>query len=294
MRIVIASGGLGNTMSQYAFVMSLRKHDNQKCALFVAESNMEHYGYELEKIFPNVIKCDKMNVFQRIYINILSSLRNVKIGKRYFPHQILFCFHKRMFTPEAIWFYPEVYNKQYRNAYFLGQFQSYKYLENCELEVRNAFEFDLLKLSNRTKELSKLMEEVNSVSLHVRRGDYQNAYYINGLGNVVTLDYYKRAINYIKQKIHNPVFFVFSDDLEYVKSNILLDNVIYVDFNRGDNSWQDMYLMSKCKHNIIANSTFSWWGAWLNNNESKIIVAPQKWWATLDKDDLIPTKWIRI
>ena len=108
------------------------------------------------------------------------------------------------------------------------------------------------------------------------------------------LDYYKRAVEYIKVHIENPVFFVFSDDKEYVTNNLQVENAVYVDFNSGSDSWQDMFLMSQCKHNIIANSTFSWWGAWLNGNLGKIVVAPSRWMTTFENDEIIPPNWIRL
>ena len=103
-------------------------------------------------------------------------------------------------------------------------------------------------------------------------------------GNIATPKYYKESIKLIEEKIENPTFFVFSNDMEWVKENIQINSrVFYVDINSGDDSYKDMQLMSKCKHNIIANSSFSWWGAWLNENKNKIVVAPKKW---VNRDDV--------
>ena len=82
--------------------------------------------------------------------------------------------------------------------------------------------------------------------------------------------------------------------MEWVKDNLVLENAIYVDHNKGLDSWQDMYLMSQCNHNIIANSTFSWWGAWLNNNDNKVVIAPKRWWSTIEHDDVVTQTWIRM
>ena len=92
----------------------------------------------------------------------------------------------------------------------------------------------------------------------------------------------------------NITFFVFSDDIEWVKNNLCLSNCEYVECNVGINSWQDMFLMSQCKHNIIANSSFSWWGAWLNRNTNKIVITPSRFINLEENSDIIPDTWIRI
>ena len=138
------------------------------------------------------------------------------------------------------------------------------------------------------------MQLNNSVSIHVRRGDYLNGYYFETLGKICDIDYYKRAIALINKEVNDPYFYIFSDDPGYVAENLKIENATYVDFNRGRDSWQDMYLMSQCKHNIIANSTFSWWGAWLNTNLNKIVIAPNRWFANMDNDEIVLPEWIRL
>jgi hypothetical protein len=101
-------------------------------------------------------------------------------------------------------------------------------------------------------------------------------------------------MDYIQSKIESLQYYVFTDDKEWVRENFQLDNAVYVQHNTGRNSWQDMYLMSRCKHNIIANSSFSWWGAWLNTHPDKIVVAPKKWWRLFENDDVVPEIWVRM
>ena len=118
---------------------------------------------------------------------------------------------------------------------------------------------------------STLTQSINlkdSVSIHIRRGDYVN----NAHHNLCDLNYYHEAIKYIKSKINNPTFFIFSDDIEWVKENLKIDNAVYVS-GSGIKEYEEMILMSQCSHNIIANSTFSWWGAYLNKNYDKIVMA---------------------
>ena len=145
----------------------------------------------------------------------------------------------------------------------------------------------------------------NSVSIHIRRGDFTaNPEVAKVHGNICNLEYYERAMNFIEQKIDNPIFYIFTDDVEWVKihfnnrSNlIIVSNSVknQVEFGHKHNAHQEMYLMSLCNHNIIANSSFSWWAAWLNRNDNKIIIAPKKWFNDKKSDrDLIPITWIRI
>jgi hypothetical protein len=118
----------------------------------------------------------------------------------------------------------------------------------------------------------------------------------NAFIGVCSLAYYQKAIEYIKSQVKTPVFYIFSDDIEWVKSNLLLDkNTVFVGHNKGTESYNDMHLMSLCKHHIIANSSFSWWGAWLNASPNKIVVAPKKWFASNQNDqDLIPRSWVKL
>ncbi|HOV15035.1 MAG TPA: alpha-1,2-fucosyltransferase, partial [Spirochaetota bacterium] len=151
-------------------------------------------------------------------------------------------------------------------------------------------------LSIKAINISNQIKNSNSVSIHVRRGDYVGNIKTLNFHGVCEIDYYIDAINSIKQKVQNPLFFIFSDDIEWCKNNIKDENSIFIDFERDD--YVDMYLMTVCKHNIIANSSFSYWAAYLNQNFDKIVIAPKKWF----KDDnqnkrtegLIPEKWIRI
>src|SRR5690606_26072631 len=117
-----------------------------------------------------------------------------------------------------------------------------------------------------------------SVSLHVRRGDYVQLQSAHNFHGVLPLTYYKRAILLLKEKLERFTIFVFSDDLDWVRSNLQAETpVVYVDYRSDDKTATDLALMSLCKHNIIANSSFSWWGAWLNRNPGKQVIAPKPW-----------------
>ena len=294
MKIVVAYGGLGNVMFQYALACAFRAK-GVRALLFVSNVNVEHNGYELEKVFPHTSQWRSLNIIQKAYYSLLQSLRNIGKGKRHFPHRVLFFpFKDNHYTHAPVYYHKQVFEHLSNNDYYVGHFQSYKFFQDCEPLMRREFQFDVNKLSSATKNMAAQIQSCNSVSIHVRRGDYMNNYYYKMLGVVCNLDYYRRAIDWICKNVENPRFFVFSDDQEYVAENLQIEDAIYVNFNTGDDSWQDMYLMSQCRHNIIANSTFSWWGAWLNENPEKRVVAPSLWFANIEHDEIIPDGWMRL
>ena len=130
------------------------------------------------------------------------------------------------------------------------------------------------------------IEKTNTVSIHIRRGDYLKDKQRNNICNV---EYYKLAIEKIKTYIEHPSFFVFSDDINWCKENFQNEEFNFIDWNTGNNSFIDMQLMSNCKHNIIANSSFSWWAAWLNINSNKIIIGPMYWFDNITSNMLCDT-----
>ncbi len=150
-----------------------------------------------------------------------------------------------------------------------------KYLLGLESEIRDAFQFDKTHIGEKNKKVLAEMGQKESVSIHVRRGDYLKDPY---LSSFCKEDYYQKAIQLIKEKVQTPHFFIFSDDIEWCKKTF--DDGLpktFIDWNLHEKSYIDMLLMSNCKHNITAASTFSWWGAWLNNNIGKIVVMPEDW-----------------
>ena len=140
----------------------------------------------------------------------------------------------------------------------------------------------------------------NSVSVHVRRGDYVLDKNTQEFHGVCGVDYYLDAIKLIASKMDDLLLVFFSDDTEWAIEEFknLPYSLIFIDHNKGENSWKDMFLMSNCKHNIIANSSFSWWAAYLNQNQNKMVIAPKQWFADPTKNsetsDLIPESWIRL
>lgn len=292
MIIVKVWAGLGNQMFQYALYKSLQQRGLEaKLDKSYFDTMNAHYGYELEKIFSikpiyaTALECQrlantKMDIFNRFFRKYI-----------YQKHT-----HVVPAVQEAICYNPDIF--EYRNVYLQGYWQSEKYFKHIRQSILEDFTFKIdLDLQNR-KVISD-MKKMNSVSLHVRRGDYINTKLRTNhndlsLGGVCTIEYYKNAIQYMKKKLKEPVFYIFSDDIDWCKNNLDLKDAIFVDWNTGESSYRDLQLMSQCKNNIIANSTFSWWGAWLNENESKIVAAPDKWYANGHTGDIISDSWIKI
>lgn len=174
-----------------------------------------------------------------------------------------------------------------------GYFQKESYFKEFENAIRKAFVFKDA-LTGENADLAAKIKNSNSVSVHVRRGDYISDPKTNAYHGVCSIDYYEQALDLIRNKTADPYFFVFSDDPEWCRTHLgINDNVTFVSHNTGLSSYIDMRLMSLCRHNIIANSSFSWWGAWLNVHEHKLVIAPKKWFlgSEANTHGLYPTNW---
>lgn len=178
------------------------------------------------------------------------------------------------------------------NSYLEGYWQSEKYFIAHAKTIRNDFT-PLGEPEDVNRQLSLFMEKTNSVSIHIRRGDYVNNPRINSVHGVCSLEYYQHCVKNISAHVDNPEYFVFSDEPDWVKKHLQLDGkVTVVDNNTPEMPVWDLWLMSKCKHNIIANSSFSWWGAWLNSNPDKIVFAPKQWFSDGNvQPNIIPEQW---
>lgn len=293
-QFVYLQGGLGNQMFQYAFYLAL-KHFNPNtiydCSLTVKDHS--HNGYELERVFNLEYKTHSLLKIlarffsylsfkkQRKTLNILSNFKIVLVEDTI----------PSTYTPSILSLH------QRALIFYLGYWQTEKYFKGIEDIIKKNFTFSLAQLSNRTKKCAIDIKKSNSVSIHIRRGDYLEPQFNHLYGNICTTEYYETAISIIKEKYNNENihFYIFSDDIDWVKSNLHIDfPSTFIDWNTQKDSWQDMFLMSQCKHNIIANSSFSWWGAWLNNNPQKIVICPSRFMNIGNHPDIIPENWIKI
>lgn len=277
MKHVAIVGGLGNQMFQYSYFLVLKKKFKY-IEIFFPENKWEHSGgFELERVF-NITHSP--SIWEKLY-------------QKGFPFTRIFHILHKKYSGLNFRFKEEDLHPDKSFKYFYGTWQSEKYFLYPDL-IRKSFKFNEKNLSVKTISIANTLRgEKLWISIHIRRGDYLSENFKNGFGNVCDLEYYKRAIDFFNKKFENPAFVFFSDDIDWVKYNFYNPAYIFVDHNIGLDSWQDMYLMSLCQHNIIANSTFSWWGAWLNQNPDKIIIAPKTWWNGI-KDDVVPESWIRI
>lgn len=290
MNIVRINCGLGNQMFQYAFYRMLKELDaDTKLDISEFKYRKHHNGYELQKIFniqadyASKKECNTLaDVSKSLWTELRRDFFKIKLkttGKAlsesdYSPH----------FNATLL---------QEKNAYFMGYWQTEKYFKPIEGIIRKEFTFKK-ELDTSNLLVKEQILKTNSVSIHIRRGDYIKKSRVLNLGSVCTIDYFKQAISLMAEKTESPHFFVFSDDMPWVKENLRMENITYVDLNHEKDSYKDMQLMSLCQHNIITNSSFSWWGAWLNANPAKIVVAPNIWFRDVDMVDIIPTEWIKL
>jgi hypothetical protein len=279
-------GGLGNQMFQYAFYKYLAsiKSCELKLDLSLFDGYSLHNGYELKSVFGIA----EQNATQDEITELKSKyLLFFKIENKLLNKNLLF--GKTHFKENKFHIDSKIFEKLVNDLYVEGYFQTYKYIKELDSSL---FEFQ-----TEVSEKEESLLQGNVVSIHVRGGDYITSKEDNRLfGNICTAKYYYDAIEYIKKYIENPVFLVFTNDKAYAKQLLNGENFQIVDWNSCEDSFRDMYLMSLCKHNIIANSSFSWWGAWLNKNSSKIVIAPKKWFndSSINQEDIVPKEWIRI
>lgn len=283
--IVALSGGLGNQMFQYAFIKNLQEQGKQ---VFIDLSlNAGIKKYSILDVFPSIrlhvcTEVQKMNFIQENAQNLGQKQKKFLLYKEENINE----------TKEKI---ADLTILDSTGGVFQGLFQTYQFAERVRDLLLTDFTFQVNQEEGFRK-FYDMREKGNLVSIHIRRGDYllgnNNWIY----GDICTEKYYKRAMEYIKQNVTECVFVFFSDDVKWVRENYRVEDAVYIERDMFDQyqDWYDMYLMSMCKHHIIANSTFSWWGAWLNQNENKIVIAPEKWVNSCDYKDIYPEEWIQM
>ena len=290
MILVELTGGIGNQMFQYAAAKSLALHHEEELKLVSSYGASKHMPEGLQQrqfdlhhfsLPDSLATAEEISSF-----SFISTLE--KLAEKAQPN------HKRKIYREPFFHYDENFYKARSNVFLKGLWQSEKYFHQFKDDIRGLFRFkkDLIR---SFEELTDKIGQQQSVSLHIRRGDYLAKISLQVLG-LMPIEYYNRGIDYISSKTPEPVFYVFSDDINWAKENLRIENAVFVSANISKNHVEDLYLMSQCKHNIIANSSFSWWGAWLNSNVEKIVIAPNQWFNAGPKDtqDLIPENWIKL
>lgn len=278
-------GGLANKMFQYAFSLGIRKRGFQVgYDTHTFKTEFVHDCVSMSDIFPNIT----MPESDQHFVALGKSSKLFRVFKWLSPYYII----------ETAYQYNDRAYSELRDGCVLeGSWQDERYFRDVADEVINAFEFKPFE-DSRNIEIAKQMAESNSVAIHVRKGDGYGTW--NIFANTCPKSYYDDAINYIKKHVENPEFFVFSDSPETVKDYLNLNGYTIINWNptNGKGNYLDMQLMSCVKHNVIANSTYSWWGGWLNRNPQKIVVGPKYWfnpqckWA--DINHVVCDDWIKL
>lgn len=287
MIVVRLRGGLGNQMFQYACGFALSMETGVDYCLDTSEvlRDTRHGGFVLSELTPSALASDYS------YNKIMQFKR--RIIKR-FP--VFSALSKDIYQESSLTFKLIKFDKSIPTFYLDGYWQSEKYFSQYRDQLLKDFtpSYDLpFAIKNILMEI----DSCESTSIHIRRGDYLLDPTANRTHGVLPIEYYQKAMDYIK-KHRNPKFFIFSDDPEWAKEQFTFSDAVVVSGLQEGISKQsiDLHIMRHCKHNIIANSSYSWWGAWLNNNPDKIVVAPRNWFRdeTLSTDTLLPENWIKI
>lgn len=277
MRLIKMTGGLGNQMFIYAMYLKMKTiFPDVRIDLSDMVHYQVHYGYEMNKVFhlPRTEFCINRSLKKIIEFLLFKTILERKQGGSLVPY-----------TRKYHW--PWIY--------FKGFYQYEKYFDGIEKEVREAFVFDIRRASRRSlRAMQEIKTDPHAVSIHVRRGDYLLEKHWKALGCICQSSYYLNALAELEKRVKHPHYYVFSEDLNWVRRNLPLTKAEFIDWNKGEDSWQDMMLMSHCRHHIICNSTFSWWGAWLNPRENKTVIMPERWFQHCDTPNIYPAGWIKV
>lgn len=277
MIVVQLLGGLGNQMFQYACGRALALRTGKKLYL-----DLRHYAVDSQRFY----ELDKLNIQATGIIRSMDEMQQIGLS---LGIERLSIWKERHFNfdPAVIALHDNVILAE-------GYWQSEKYFQDFSENICDELSPSLEQLSSESLRMGIRMRKYPAVAVHVRRGDYIQKSTSHG---ILSMDYYRRAISYIGQRVADARFYIFSDDADWCKQQFAtLPNSQVVDHTCGKGSQEDLWLMSQCNHNIIANSTYSWWGAWLNTNPNKIVVTPERWFAGLvnDTPDLRLESWITL
>jgi len=292
-------GGLGNQLFQYAAARALAWYKGVplKLDLYTYDKRKSR-SFGLDQFKIDATLATRSEVHQFTGSNFLVRFLNKRENYLRCP-QVLSQPHYH--------FYSDFFSMP-TPIYLSGYWQSEKYFVNFDTQLRQQILLNR-PLGDSAAKWKGLIEKNNSIAIHIRRGDYSANSNYNSFFGTLPISYYEKALEEMKRKVSAPQFFVFSDDLEWCKQNLsFLADVTFVSHNEPVSPAEDLILMSFCKHQIIANSTFSWWGAWLNRNPEKQVIAPGTWFQSsysasklpiyavryYNTKDLLPESWIKL
>lgn len=293
MIITNLKGGLGNQMFQYALGKSLAERNQVPLKLdinFLQSAQAEtvtkrHFELSLFNISAVQASSEEIRRYKNLFSRVLQKAMPRYHGNRYIQEGFF------QFDPRIL--------KVSGNHYLEGHWMSEKYFQDIAPVIRREFAFKQ-PVIEAARPLEASIRSSNAVCVHIRRGDYVNNPTVTSVHGVTPLEYFIRAIDLIREQVTNPEFFVFSDDSNWCYENLKhLSPIRFVEKEltgvQATNS-DFLQLMASCKHFIISNSTYSWWGAWLAQHPDKTVIAPKKWFnvTTIDTSDICPSSWIRI
>ena len=295
MLIINTKGGLGNQMYQNALYLTMKQagKDVKLCTEHFdwasAETNNIIASHGRKYLIEDIFTTEAVKATSR-------EIRNLSTAGMDFVSRALrkVGLIKKTHLFEEKMNYPSIEQlMDLDNAFLDGYWQRFDYYKTSERYIRESYVFSR-ELTGRNKEISKKIKDENSVSIHVRRNDYLGS----SLYVIQNSDYYSKAIALASELLQKPVFYCFSDDINWCRDNLfpMGYNVLFVDWNSGKDSYCDMQLMSQCKANIVTNSSFSMWAAWLNSFENKIIVRPSHYYTDKDLDEHFfwPENWLTV
>ncbi|HZK70342.1 MAG TPA: alpha-1,2-fucosyltransferase [Clostridia bacterium] len=299
MLIVNIKNGLGNQMFQYAFGRVLEwKYGVSVLYHFFGESEEHPRKTGLDVFSINEINEPKNDIVEPFKPFSVRRYRDERRYVKYIYYKLRRVLQKNRLITEQ---YPSQFQRCFENLdvdkmyFFLGFWQNPLYFRGYEDEIKKIFIPRDKSVYSSDIALEITNSVFNTVGLHIRRGDYLTSGFIEP----TDMDYYSKAIEHIQKTIAAPYFYIFTDEPQWVREEFKFD-IPYklVTANVGSDSYKDIILMSLCEHNIIANSSFSWWGAWLNSNQDKMVIAPKKWYASAQRDryaaEITPKDWIRL
>jgi hypothetical protein len=292
MDILLMFNGLGNQLSQHAFYLKKRRLGQCVRAYYAFGG---HNGYELGRLFDIHQEMTWPMHFARLLFRVGNSRR---LWSKPLADAVLglFRIHIVYESPDYR-FDAELLKPWFGLRFLVGGWHDSRYFHGIEHEVRNALRFP--ELDEHNLAVIRRIGASYSVSIHIRRGDYLDDENHRLFGNIATMAYYRNAIaEATAQSLAagaTPSFFIFSDDMVWCREALDLPAAEFVNINSGKDSWKDLYLMSRCRINILANSTFSWWAAWLNQQPDKIIFCPTRFISTdRPEQSIYPSTWRKV
>lgn len=295
MVIIRLAGGLGNQLFQYAVGRALTVQMNEELRLDCSSFDIEQKrSYRLGHFRIRAGIANREDIYHVRSIKLFGV--SIPPRQSFILEHLKTAYHRRTVI-ETNFHYNRNFWRISSPVYLTGYWQSEKYFR----KIRDVLLTDITLKDDLSREDKAVLQAIRSsisVSVHVRRGDFVSDKRVNALHGVCSKEYYQRGMERIKRKIDDPHFFIFSDDYSWVRANLAIEHsVTLVNHNGPTRDFADLILMKSCSHHIIANSSFSWWGAWLSSEKHrKVVIAPSKWFSSSDRNtkDLLPSSWQQI